>query len=788
MPINAFKHQKPQDLQQGHSPIAADETTPDFRSKKRRVFSDICFWLRKLGMLPVMVPLVLAITGSMVSFSSDGGIASAIVTCVTVLICMLSIYVFKAVHTVRLPADKHMSRRFEMLEDRAWELQESEERYRAIAEVFGDALVMRNQSGAITFCNDAFMDLIGKAGENPKIVTRLPDEITKQVANISENKNDKMIQFQTSSGLRWYEWHDLSVRDEKTSSIGILSVARDVTSFRTSQQLDEAARKKAEEASHAKTRFLAMVSHEMRTPLNGVIGMSKLLSGTTLSPEQKNYSDALKTSGENLLSLIDGMLDLTMIESGRFEIKCQNFDLHKLLNEAVELLSSRAYLKGIDFGLYLDSALPRFLETDPGRLRQIIFNLAGNAIKFTNTGGVLIRCLLKEKQGKSFLRIEIIDTGPGLSHLDRDRIFQEFERVDNEITRTTDGAGLGLAISRALTLELGGSLELENSDASGSQFSLELPVVVDSKSSITNEKTESKSHGVEPNKILIISRAIQEPKALVEILRGQKFQVEWINTHEALEGLLLKKLPDHVAILFDPQNWPDPIQTIKKLKAAHSESCSLVILTLPDKKKDLKTYMDAGASAWLVRPVRQSSLFSLLRGHAKIKDEEINHLGSSSNEALAPNMITPIVESDAKSKCVLLAEDNDINALLVTAALKKRHIEVLRAHDGKQAIAIFTKANLDRKIDLILMDMHMPYCDGYSATAAIRKFETEKAINSNRAVPIFALTADEQIESKVKAKHAGVNGFLVKPIDPDKLCELVEHELEKTAKLDKLNT
>ena len=267
-----------------------------------------------------------------------------------------------------------------------------------MAEAFGDILVMRDRDGRVTYCNDAFAKILETKKQDLLDHGTLPPNLLEQLANISPATASVEIVLENSGGKFWFQWHDLDVRDAKTGGTARLSVARDVTAFKQSSQIEEEARRKAEEASQTKSRFLAMASHEMRTPLNGIIGMSKLLANTKLSPEQQNYTTALTSSGENLLGLIESMLDLTMIEAGRFELKKEEFDFHALMNNAVELLSSRAYLKNIDFGLFIDPSIPALLLSDPGRLRQIIFNLAGNAIKFTSKGGVMVRCSLQDNQ------------------------------------------------------------------------------------------------------------------------------------------------------------------------------------------------------------------------------------------------------------------------------------------------------------------------------------------------------------------------------------------------------
>ncbi|MCB1384319.1 MAG: PAS domain S-box protein, partial [Nitratireductor sp.] len=392
-----------------------------------------------------------------------------------------------------------MRLRFEALEDRAWELSESEERYRAITDAFGDLVVIRDHAGNVLSCNTAYAESLGLTQAEVLAGNVLP-ATGKATADGQASREARAglaakLIYDTGSGKagqgelaidthdggkwfrKWFHWLELPVRDDKAGHSAILCVARDITPFKRSTELDAEARKQAEQANRAKSRFLAMASHEMRTPLNGIIGMSKLLGGTALTPEQHNYTDALQRSGKSLLHLIEGMLDLTTIEAGRFVLKPYRFDPRALLEDTLELLHAQAAEKNIGLGLYVAPEVPARIESDGERMRQVLINLIGNAIKFTETGGVAVECKTEMRGGGETLVLRIRDTGPGLSEADRARIFREFERVDDENTRSTPGAGLGLAISRALAEQFGGALELEDTGPQGSTFAFSLPLL-----------------------------------------------------------------------------------------------------------------------------------------------------------------------------------------------------------------------------------------------------------------------------------------------------------------------
>ncbi len=755
-----------------------------FRRQKRGLLSNIIHTALKAFDLRALLPFLVILAGSLyVTFSGVNGFSAGMATLLTACFGSLSFLVVASRMNLLHRGKSSLQERFEILEDKAWELRESEERYRTLAEAFGDILVMRNREGRINYCNDAFAEILDTTRDELLGKGELPDQLTNQFSHAERVAGSREIVIENARGRFWYQWLDLDLRDDVDGGGGRLSVARDITAFKHSQQLDEDARRKAEEASNAKSRFLAMASHEMRTPLNGIIGMSKLLANTDLSLEQKNYNSALTSSGENLLGLIEGMLDLTMIEAGRFDLKREQFDFHSLMNNAIELLSSRAYAKNIDCGLYMDPSVPHLLTSDPGRLRQIVFNLAGNAIKFTAKGGVMIRCSLNDKigQGRAVLKIDVVDSGPGMADVDRARIFLEFERVDDEITRKTDGAGLGLAISKALASQMGGGLELSRTGCDGSTFSLEIPVEhsnaeIQADVGTGIEDTLAKHSG----DVLLVSKNVMEATCLLDTMRSRNISARWISSTDELAGLTNGS---YAAILVDPENWKFSKSLTAGLKKALTQNGRMILITLPEKKSGLAQYAALGVNGWLVRPVRSRSLFQVLgENAAEPGDLLIPPDGSVDRKPVFK------LETDPLNYCghVLLAEDNDINALLVTAALSRYNIKVTRAENGKDALELFETAisneNQGRgrisRFDLVLMDMHMPVMGGLEAIEKMRRFERAQIPASKTATPIYALTADEQMQSESACRKAGADGFLVKPIDPQTLIEIVSRYLK----------
>lgn len=710
--------------------------------RKTRVQSSIKKPSKEFFLVKHLLPVVLVGLGVIAIFYQPFGNFGAAAICG--LLVYLTIFSKNFLLEKNQDHIKAMQLRFETLEDRAWELSESEERYRNIAETFGDMLVIRNLGDSgddkVSYCNNAFAECFNSSVDD--LIGTNFSELAKKLESQDNTDNDVQT-FQIDGKEKWVSWLDMPVRDSKSGSMLMLGVARDITSFKLAELQMDAARRKAESANNAKSKFLAMASHEMRTPLNGILGMSKLLDGTDLSMEQSTYVDAVSNSGKSLLNLIEGMLDLTTIEAGRFEVRKSEIDLRKLLTEIVELNSARAYGKNIGIGLFVDPKIPNKINTDPDRLRQILINLIGNAIKFTDQGGVSLHVTTSVKDQLSNIVFEVVDTGPGLSEKDQKRIFQEFERVDDENSRKVDGAGLGLAISKAISEKLGAGLSLKNSSKNGSTFQFIFPIepvaVEGSNIDLLKDKT-----------VLIISENSSEAECLKKQITSYGGDVELVTDYTNAVSKF-KDLSGFDSILIEAgRNVENLAENI------NIEKTSIVALVEPEKRDELSQLRKAGANAYLIRPVREKSLCDILL----VPDIATN------NE----NQFTPAVTISSNAdllegKSILLAEDNPINTLLARSALEKFGAKVTHAYDGSEAVKLFSEGNFD----LILMDMHMPKMDGIEAALKIKSLE-KKSTNSSKT-SIIALSADEQEQTKKAAKQAGIDAFLVKPLDPDLLVE-----------------
>ena len=653
----------------------------------------------------------------------------------------------------------HLRRTVESLEDKCWELRDSEELYRSVAEVFGDMILHRDAENRVLFANHAFAQAFASTPQKLQGTVFEPRVVKESTS--AEAYGAREICLATPVGERWFSWIDLPLRGTRRGDVSLRSIARDITMHKQAEQTLETAKQRAESANRAKSSFLATASHEMRTPLNGIIGMSALLADTGLSPEQKSYNDAVSKSGSALLGLIEDMLDVTLIEAGRFQLRPEEFDPVLQVEEVCELLAARAHQKEIELSSFVDPAVPALVTGDAGRIRQVLVNLVGNAIKFTERGGVSIALSTTSGDGHCRLQYTVSDTGPGMSKTDAARVFGEFEQSDGATTRRHGGAGLGLSISQAIVRHMGGEIELDTQAGHGSTFSFGIKVQTETAATID---TAALAH----SRVLIVSRATTEADAIARSIEAFAGHATKCSTLKEAGQLLNRHHFD--TVMLDPTVSRDPVRSLARLIGARRGRSGTplfsVILVEPGGRSRLSNYLEGGFDAYLVRPIRRASLIQILR--EKRLQSLPQPAGQSPQSGLLGGKRLP-------ERRVLLAEDNDINALLAKSVLERVGQQVTRVADGRQAVAAYRKAlQEDAPFALVLMDLHMPHMDGASAIRALRRLE-QKAGASRAA--IVTLTADEQEDTRKASNLAGSDGFLAKPVQPAILIELLDQKL-----------
>jgi two-component system sensor histidine kinase/response regulator len=551
------------------------------------------------------------------------------------------------------------------------------------------------------------------------------------------------------------------ILDESGAILEWVGIHTDIDDLKQAEAAQREAKEAAQAANRAKSDFLANMSHEIRTPMNGVIGMTELALGTELNTEQREYLELVKSSADYLLAVINDILDFSKIEAGKLDLDPVDFNLRDHLDETITTLSLRAHVKGLELACHVLDDVPETLVGDSCRLRQILVNLIGNAIKFTSAGEVAVR-VEQESQDKTstILHFSVRDTGIGIPREKLGVLFQAFSQVDTSTTRKYGGTGLGLAISLQLVKLMGGRVWVDSEPGHGSTFHF-------------TARLGLSTCTVAPTAPANLSRLHGLPVVVVDDNATNRLILQDLLCHWEAVPVLVESGREALAILHAAAGSGEPFQLVLldnmmpemdgfMLAEAISREPGLVgstlmMLSSADRQENIARCREFGIKAYLNKPIRRAELLAAILSALS---------GSSSQEIHASTRVSRLISTGTCSLRVLLTEDNSVNQKLAVRLLEKRGHSVMVAGNGREAIEQLARESFD----VVLMDVQMPEMDGFEATRRIR----ERERTTGEHVPIIAMTAHAMKGDRERCLQEGMDGYISKPLRPNELFESVE--------------
>ncbi len=639
----------------------------------------------------------------------------------------------------------------------------------ALINSISDLIVYKDRDGRYIRCNTAFAAMVGRPAEKLRGLTAndiYPPEIAAKVREVDERTMTLMREQSSEEWLRSFDGH-MVLYDTVTSPLwdddgnaqGVLAISRDVTARRKEEEELRRAKEIAEDATRMKSDFLANMSHEIRTPMNAIIGLTHLVLKTDLTERQRDYIAKVQTSGKHLLGLINDILDFSKVEAGKLDLEQADFELQQLLDTTGSLIGDKSHAKGLELIFEVAPDVPAHLMGDSLRLGQILLNYANNAVKFTEKGEIVISVRASERTSTDvLLHFRVRDTGIGLTAEQRSRLFQSFSQADTSTTRRFGGTGLGLVISKRLAELMGGEVGVESEFGEGSTFWFSARVGIGAAA----QRQLVPKPDLRGRRALVVDDNDHARAVIVDMLEGMTFVAASASSGasaiEEVRRAARAGTPYDVVYLDWRMPGMDGMETARRIRSLGLESPPLFLMvTAHGRDEVVKEAGTAGIREVLVKPVNASVLFDTtmdaLGGH--------RHADAVRLEPPAALVDDRLVQ--LRGSRLLLVEDNDINQQVARELLEDAGFVVDVADNGQVALEKASTASYD----LIFMDMQMPVMDGLTSTREIRKLPRLKDL------PIVAMTANAMEQDRIRCMDAGMNDYLIKPIDPDALWEML---------------
>ena len=650
-----------------------------------------------------------------------------------------------------------------------------------------DYIYVKDSQSRFLVANSALAKMIGAKSSEYLLGKTDFDFFPKEIANSFYADEQAMIRtgeplvdreepsVDVEGNPRWNLTSKVPLRDVHGRAIGVMGIGRDITLRKHAEVEMLKAREVAEMANRSKSDFLANMSHEIRTPVNGIMGMTELALDTDLTIEQREYLDTVKISADTLLIVINDILDFSKIEAGKLDLEEIDFPLRESLEMTMKTMALRAEEKGLELLCDVAQDIPDFVRADSTRLRQIVVNLVGNAIKFTSAGEVELKVEVSaDGANHQLLHFTVSDTGIGIPAEKLKSIFEPFAQADTSTTRRYGGTGLGLTISTRLVEMMGGKIWVESEPGKGAQFHFTARVgdAIGNANPTTTIASPDPFHEL---RVLVVD----DNRTNLRILEGtlRRWEMETVSAESGSEALVqlsaARGAGKPFALILTDLLMPemDGFALVERIRANGETAAAIVMLTSSGRRGDAARCEELRIAAYLTKPIRQCEL----------RDAIMQVLATTKNQTSNPVLTCKSLHETREltlSLKVLVTDDNLVNQRLVTRLLEKRGHRVTTASNGLEALEALQK----EPYDLVLMDVQMPRMDGFEATAKIRKSEN----GTNSRIPIIALTAHAMKGDRERCLAAGMDGYLTKPIRLPELEELIQAQMTRCAELSAL--